>query len=133
MIDRVARRIIGITLRPKKANRSRPRGIKEASRGRASDHRGERSRLEGALTLGVQSNASCRGGWGMGSEPLVQLGAEGESVRRLQQALISIGFSPGRVDGRFGPRTEAGVRAFQEAMGLVVDGVAGPRTWQTLL
>ena len=42
------------------------------------------------------------------------------------------------IDGIFGPRTEAFVRGFQEAVrlqvaGFAVDGIVGPRTWQALI
>src|SRR5690606_23048269 len=32
------------------------------------------------------------------------------------------------VDGIFGPKTEARVKAFQKAMGIAVDGIVGPQT-----
>ena len=50
-------------------------------------------------------------------------GSEGRQVELLQQALGGI-----KVDGMFGPETEAAVRAFQTSRGLTVDGVVGPLT-----
>ena len=53
-------------------------------------------------------------------------------VHELQRLLVERSISPGPVDGAFGPLTEASVRALQRSRGLVVDGVAGPRTWAEL-
>jgi peptidoglycan hydrolase-like protein with peptidoglycan-binding domain len=50
-------------------------------------------------------------------------GSEGRQVQLLQQALGSI-----KVDGIFGPETEAAVRSFQSSHGLTVDGIVGPLT-----
>jgi peptidoglycan L-alanyl-D-glutamate endopeptidase CwlK len=56
------------------------------------------------------------------------LGSSGPRVTQLQQRLQQRGFDPGAIDGQFGAATEAAVRAFQESVGLSVDGQAGPNT-----
>ncbi|MCY1015804.1 peptidoglycan-binding domain-containing protein [Pyxidicoccus sp. MSG2] len=66
------------------------------------------------------------------SQPTLKRGASGPSVKALQQALAGAGFSPGAADGQFGPKTEAAVKAFQKAKGLVADGIVGPKTWAKL-
>ncbi|MFF0174173.1 peptidoglycan-binding domain-containing protein [Micromonospora profundi] len=38
----------------------------------------------------------------------------------------------GKADGKFGARTEAGVRWYQKMQGLAADGVVGPRTWRKM-
>src|SRR3954468_9004040 len=53
-------------------------------------------------------------------------------VRALQRRLHAASVDPGPADGRFGPLTEAAVRRFQSARGLVVDGIVGPRTGPAL-
>ncbi|MCU0695563.1 MAG: peptidoglycan-binding protein [Myxococcaceae bacterium] len=58
----------------------------------------------------------------------LRVGSRGQSVLSLQQKLEEAGFSPGPLDGKFGPLTQRAVRAFQEARGLQVDGIAGPAT-----
>lgn len=60
-------------------------------------------------------------------------GDRGMLVRIAQTALARAGFSPGTVDGIFGANTQAAVRAFQQANGLAVDGIIGPRTWTALM
>ena len=61
-------------------------------------------------------------------------GWNGEEVKRVQQALISKGYSCGSsgVDGSFGPDTDSAVRKFQADRGMEVDGIVGPIT-QTAL
>ena len=55
-------------------------------------------------------------------------GSSGSEVAKLQAQLQDLGFSPGPIDGNFGPATEAAVLALQKSMGLLADGIAGPRT-----
>ncbi len=60
----------------------------------------------------------------------VSLGAgmTGDAVKTLQGNLVALGFDPGAVDGAFGPKTVAAVKAFQRAKGLSDDGIAGLKT-----
>lgn len=57
----------------------------------------------------------------------------GDDVAELQQRLGALGFDSGRVDGIFGPNTEAAVREFQRNVGVAVDGEVGPVTVGELL
>ena len=59
-------------------------------------------------------------------------GAGAGEVHALQRRLRRDGYSPGPIDGRYGPRTERAVTRFQAAHGLKVDGIAGPRTFREL-
>jgi len=59
---------------------------------------------------------------GTGNGALLRAGSAGAAVVRVQRAL---GIP---ADGRFGPRTQGAVRAFQRTHGLPDDGVVGPRT-----
>lgn len=67
--------------------------------------------------------------------PLLRKGSSGETVRALQILLIGNGISCGKygADGEFGSDTENAVMAFQEDMGLEVDGIVGPETWAALM
>ena len=54
---------------------------------------------------------------------LLKLGSEGEDVKKLQ---VKLGVDP---IGKFGPKTDAAVKAWQSANGLTPDGIVGAGTW----
>ncbi len=54
------------------------------------------------------------------------------TIFEIQKALAAKGFDPGNIDGVWGRRTAAAVRAFQTANHLLVDGVVGPITAKAL-
>jgi hypothetical protein len=54
-------------------------------------------------------------------------------LRTVQGLLLAWGIDPGPLDGLSGPKTEAGVRAFQEMRGLAVSGVVDDATWCSFL
>lgn len=66
------------------------------------------------------------------SSTRLQLGASGAQVKELQQLLKAVGLYKSNVDGKFGPVTQAAVKAFQRKHGLTVDGWAGPQTMAKL-
>ena len=57
---------------------------------------------------------------------LLKLGSEGEDVKKLQ---VKLGVDP---IGKFGPKTEAAVKAWQSSNGLTADGIVGDGTWGKL-
>lgn len=59
-------------------------------------------------------------------------GSQGAGVKALQEQLAAAGFSPGAIDGIYGPKTEAAVVAYQKSVGITVDGIAGPQTLSAL-
>ena len=64
--------------------------------------------------------------------PLVRKGDAQHPVKTLQYLLRARGHTVA-VDGIFGPKTDAAVRAFQQQKGLAVDGIVGPDTWSALI
>jgi hypothetical protein len=63
---------------------------------------------------------------GPAGRPTFRRGSKDELIKTVQQ---KVGVD---VDGKFGPRTEAAVRAFQRDHELVPDGIVGPKTWRAL-
>lgn len=60
---------------------------------------------------------------------LLKRGSRGAAVRALQDLINRAVAAPAvKIDGDFGPATEKAVRAAQQRLGLVVDGIAGPQT-----
>ncbi|RDH87947.1 MAG: hypothetical protein DIZ78_03730 [endosymbiont of Escarpia spicata] len=53
-------------------------------------------------------------------------------TREAQQILTDLGYKPGPVDGDYGRRTAAAVKAFQKAQGLTVDGWVSKKLLDTL-
>ena len=51
-----------------------------------------------------------------------------ETLEGVQEALKSLGFDPGKVDGRNGPKTQDAVRAFQAHATIKIDGIVGDET-----
>jgi N-acetylmuramoyl-L-alanine amidase len=73
--------------------------------------------------------------WRLGDRILTHLPGDlmaGDDVYTLQGRLLDLGFRVGRVDGYFGPETEAGVREFQRNLGIPPDGTCGPATLKAL-
>lgn len=63
--------------------------------------------------------------------PTVKRGSKGAAVKTLQELLNQNG-SKLAVDGIFGAKTEAAVKAYQKKHKLSVDGIVGPKTWASL-
>ena len=66
------------------------------------------------------------------SSSTLSIGSRGEEVRKLQQALIDLGYLKGKADGIFGKQTYQAVCNFQTAKKLTVDGLAGKKTQSVL-
>ncbi len=60
-------------------------------------------------------------------------GSKGTQVKVLQWLLKENGFDAGAVDGIFGSKTSAAVKAYQKAKGLETDAIVGKNTWSKLL
>ena len=53
---------------------------------------------------------------------------KGEDVKLLQKTLNELGYDCGKADGIYGNKTVNGVKAFQKAKKLIIDGKAGKNT-----
>ncbi len=114
----------------KSASRS---GRAPATRAAVKAPRGPATRTEhGSLSSGSGARSRTAGPQllALGSGYADTHGAR--AVRTLQRRLANLGYSPGPIDGRFGPLTERAVIAFQATHGLIADGIVGPRTTAAL-
>ncbi len=106
-----------------RSSASTSRSTSAASTRTSTSSRADRSSARGF------SNASSFGSDRVSS---VRTGARGSTVRSLQSTLNASGFDAGKVDGKFGAKTNQAVRQFQRAHGLKVDGVVGRDTAKAL-
>lgn len=72
------------------------------------------------------------GGNSRTKEAVLAKGLVGPDVAEAQCLLRRAGYAPGVVDGIYGPLTERAVKQVQRKVGLVVDGIIGPHTWEAL-
>ena len=113
---------------PRRPRRHRPR------RHRPRCHRAASPESVAATTSGTEASATSVPGdaacptYTEATAYPVKLLNSGTAVLAIQNALI---FDGQHVvyDGCFGPATNAAVRRFQAANGLIVDGLVGPQTW----
>lgn len=59
---------------------------------------------------------------------ILRKGVDSPHVANMQRVLDALGFDV-VPDGNFGPATDRAVKAYQQANGLVVDGIVGPKTF----
>jgi transcriptional regulator with XRE-family HTH domain len=72
------------------------------------------------------------GGSSRTTEAVLAKGLVGPDVAEAQCLLRRAGYAPGVIDGIYGPLTERAVKQVQRKVGLVVDGIIGPHTWEAL-
>lgn len=63
----------------------------------------------------------------------LKIGSRGDDVKNLQFGLHILSFNVGIVDGVFGNQLLAAVKSFQKVNALIVDGIVGNSTWNTLI
>lgn len=84
------------------------------------------SNTSGSSSSGSSNNSSSSSSSSSQSKPTSwRNGSTGEEVEKIQSRLAELGYYTGAIDGNFGDATEKAYRAFQEAAGLTVDGIAG--------
>lgn len=86
----------------------------------------KRRKDERALFLSGSANNITKG------LPVLKIGSKGAEVKTAQTYLKDAGYDCGSIDGIFGKKTDAAVRLFQNANGLIIDGIIGAKTWAKL-
>lgn len=71
--------------------------------------------------------------WIASGYPLARLGSKGVYVLIAQDALITLGYDTGGLDGVFGNLTRQSVISYQGKNGLTADGIIGEKTWRKLM
>lgn len=82
----------------------------------------------GAKTKAALANALRAEG-----SPTIRKGDKNNAVYIVQSMLYCLGYDPNGIDGVFGPGTEKALKAYQEANGLVADGIAGKNTYSKMI
>jgi peptidoglycan hydrolase-like protein with peptidoglycan-binding domain len=62
------------------------------------------------------------------ANPVLKKGTSGDQVQKLQEKLQSLGYLNEPPTGFFTPETEQALKNFQQAKGIVADGIAGKQT-----
>lgn len=84
--------------------------------------------IVGPVTAGAIENVLMK----QQKQNLLTPNSRGEGVKNIQRELAALGYYKGKIDGHFGPKTEAAVKAFQSKAGIQVDGIVGPVTKEHL-
>lgn len=87
----------------------------------------------GGLLRSLFTETWQREGWGAGQAAGQDTIVDGDKVKTAQEALKTLGYEPGPVDGKFGPATLAAVEVFQQDAGMKVDGLLNRNTHEAVL
>ena len=65
--------------------------------------------------------------------PTLGTASKGSITKLAQERLNALGYNCGSADGKNGPKTQKGIKAFQKAKGLPANGIVDRKTWKALL
>ena len=83
-------------------------------------------------TSAIKANATTTTTTTTTTNTTLKSGSSGDAVKELQQRLKTLGYYNSVIDGDYGYKTVAAVKAFQKKNGLTADGVAGTTTLKKL-